>query len=407
MSTNSGSRLRITSEIQNFQFSRGQRALLENVEVFIKEPNNQTESQTQILNEIYFIKKIIGCAHVLFPVEILEGSRLVFPYIEKSLLDYSEKLSHQQVLEQILNPLLTALIYIHSKGVVHGDLKIENIRITEELKIYISDFGNSQSTHGHNAHRICALSQHQAPDISISPIYDIYSIGVLTFQMLFGLEFIRDFQIKNRNFNDIPESKNIPLNLLNFIKIATAPNVADRFHSAQAAYDFIFSDKALFTKQLTIEKYDLENYFEVYLEFMKQIFIASHLPISRFDEFIGANGEKYHNRLCCWLESSKTLLLHVKLGESIIGIIETSILNDGRGQISSLFIHQNYRNQGIAKKLQEKAFEFFKSRSCHEVILNVAQTNELALAHYQRTGWEKTNLSNYPDSVCLRYAKWF
>jgi serine/threonine protein kinase len=46
------------------------------------------------------------------------------------------------VLVEVAQALLTALEFVHSKGIVHGDVKISNILI-QKGKFYLADFGSS------------------------------------------------------------------------------------------------------------------------------------------------------------------------------------------------------------------------------------------------------------------------
>ena len=47
-----------------------------------------------------------------------------------------------EVLEEVARALLAALEFVHSKGIVHGDVKISNILI-QKGKFYLADFGSS------------------------------------------------------------------------------------------------------------------------------------------------------------------------------------------------------------------------------------------------------------------------
>ena len=45
----------------------------------------------------------------------------------------------------ILGQILSALQYIHRRGIVHQDIKMENIMIDKELNIKLFDFGFAQA----------------------------------------------------------------------------------------------------------------------------------------------------------------------------------------------------------------------------------------------------------------------
>lgn len=381
--------------------SIGQKALWEGQTVYIKKPNEKAESHAQLQNEMMMLTQLADVRNVLRPVGCLNSQTLAFPFIEKCLVDFQGKLDIKTIQEKILKSLLETAMQLHQKQIVHGDIKLENIYLTDDMELLLGDFGKASLLGAHLPHPIEALSQHRPADITVSPIYDVYSIGVIAYQLLFGAHFMRDFQLKGRNFALIPESQFVPKSLLDFISIATDLVATNRFSSASCAYDFLFTEALESTPEPLIEPYDLDQYFEVYLECMKQTFLASNHPLSRFDDFISSYGEKYFQRLKKWSASPDTVLLHLKYRWQIVGILEGSILKDGDGMINTLFIHSNFRSRGLAQKLETVALDFFRNRGCRKATLNVAKDNLSAIRFYQKNGWSENEASTYPDAIRL------
>jgi hypothetical protein len=80
-------------------------------------------------------------------VTLVRESRVAIEYaLEMPLLTCSLSLVPRpisdEVLEEVARALIVALEFVHSKGIVHGDVKISNILI-QKGKFYLADFGSS------------------------------------------------------------------------------------------------------------------------------------------------------------------------------------------------------------------------------------------------------------------------
>lgn len=94
----------------------------------------------------------------------------------------------------VLDQLCEALDYAHAHGVIHRDLKPENVLLTEQGRVKIGDFGIARSL---SAATLTAagmvmgsaryISPEQAQGRAASGASDIYSAGVLAYEMLTGL----------------------------------------------------------------------------------------------------------------------------------------------------------------------------------------------------------------------------
>ena len=132
---------------------------------------------------------------------------IVMEYIcAGDLLSYIRKRSKltEAVAKYIFKQIILGLQYIHSKGVVHRDIKLDNILIDLDNKIKICDFGVSKRIRqGDIMVEQCGTPAYIAPEILKNKGYkgfgvDIWSAGVVLYAMLSG-----NVPFKANNVNDL------------------------------------------------------------------------------------------------------------------------------------------------------------------------------------------------------------
>ncbi|MHB1000160.1 MAG: protein kinase domain-containing protein [Armatimonadota bacterium] len=145
--------------------------------------------------------------------------------------------------------LCSVLDFAHSKGFIHGDLKPANIMVTTEGQIKIADFWVSNAVSASQSIRTSVLMRsvhYMSPEIAegqpSTPSSDIYSLGIIMFQLLTGtLPFDGDTPISialKHSKEPVPSIRSInpgvPKTLESVISTAMQKSPADRFRSARA-----------------------------------------------------------------------------------------------------------------------------------------------------------------------------
>ncbi|XP_069647328.1 ribosomal protein S6 kinase-related protein isoform X2 [Haliaeetus albicilla] len=83
------------------------------------------------------------------------------------------------------------IMYLHDLGIMHRDVKMENILLDERGHLKLTDFGLSRHLRwGERAHTICGTLQYMAPEVLSGGPYghtaDWWSLGVLLFALASG-----------------------------------------------------------------------------------------------------------------------------------------------------------------------------------------------------------------------------
>ena len=148
--------------------------------------------------------------------------------------------SAMRLMEQVTAALATA----HRNNVIHRDLKPENILLDEDGNHYLADFGIAkdaalQTDDGSSLEQIKGtpdyLSPEQARGEAVTPQTDIYSLGVLLYEVLTGEHPFPQLSGVERLFKHLNESlpliqtQELPDGVNDVIQRATAKNPAHRY----------------------------------------------------------------------------------------------------------------------------------------------------------------------------------
>ena len=153
------------------------------------------EREFQVLSTLYHENIInLRCTYVteknVFMVtEVVHGGELLEGITEEG--SYSEA-DARRIIVQILK----AVEYLHSKKVVHRDIKLENILMSDRspnATVKLIDFGLSRLPQdGSEMRTICGSPLYVAPEIldmnlsdtAYTPAVDMWSVGVILFILL-------------------------------------------------------------------------------------------------------------------------------------------------------------------------------------------------------------------------------
>lgn len=118
----------------------------------------------------------------------------VMPYLSKGHLGQRDMRNDEGRIIDVLRSLLSALGYAHTRGIVHRDVKAENVLFDNADRPVLADFGIAlpfrSSTRITNAGFAVGSAAYMAPEQArgdnVDGRADIYAMGVLAYEMLTG-----------------------------------------------------------------------------------------------------------------------------------------------------------------------------------------------------------------------------
>jgi serine/threonine protein kinase, bacterial len=178
--------------------------------------------------------------HPFLVMELIEGGTL-----RELLAERGPMPPHAVV--AVLRPMLGGLAAAHRAGLVHRDVKPENVLISDDGDVKIADFGLVRAVAAAGITStsvilgtVAYLSPEQVRDGNAGPRSDVYSAGILTYELLTGgTPFTGDSPLSiayQRLDNDVPRPstliEGVPAQFDDFVACATARDPAERYADA-------------------------------------------------------------------------------------------------------------------------------------------------------------------------------
>ena len=108
------------------------------------------------------------------------------------LLKHRKKLTEIEVQCYTIQ-LINALIYLHSNKIIHRDLKLKNLFLTDKMELKVGDFGLSTKLdfEGERKRKICGTPNYIAPEMlngktGYTYKVDIWALGVIIYTLIIG-----------------------------------------------------------------------------------------------------------------------------------------------------------------------------------------------------------------------------
>ena len=151
-----------------------------------------------------------------------------------------------------LRSVLQGLTEVHSTGLIHRDIKPDNVLITSHHRVKLGDFGlvratNAQPTSNMIVGTVSYLAPEQVTGEDMTPATDVYSAGIVLFELLTGtVPFSGDTPIAHATARlnaDVPApstlGKGVPKLVDALVATATARDPRERFADAEEFLDAI------------------------------------------------------------------------------------------------------------------------------------------------------------------------
>ena len=204
---------------------------------FLREAQAAASLQHPNVVSIYDMGEVDG--HLFIAMEFVQGADLESLYLTAAPMSLQEKLD-------IVIDVLTGLTFAHKRGIVHRDIKPANIRIAEDGRAKLMDFGvahlassNLTST-GASLGTPVYMSPEQMTGGKATPATDVFAVGAVLYELLTGKKpfdaptlqslFYKILTEKPKPIREVTHG--LPSALDHIVEKAMAKDAAQRYQTA-------------------------------------------------------------------------------------------------------------------------------------------------------------------------------
>lgn len=127
-------------------------------------------------------------------IEVLETPKKRYLVMELCFGDLRERLARGPLAEaearHVALGIAKALQHLHSRGIVHRDVKLENVMMGEGDTPKLADFGLAKVSAGEDMRTSCGTPTYAAPELlcaaGYGPAVDLWALGVVFYTLLCG-----------------------------------------------------------------------------------------------------------------------------------------------------------------------------------------------------------------------------
>lgn len=211
---------------------------------FVRKFNYESQAAASLLHPNIvnvFDVGLSGSYHYIV-MELVSGHTL------KEYLDQMQGFMQEDAVINIALQICSALSQAHQNGIVHRDIKAQNILVSENGSVKVADFGIARAATTStlvNTKEVVGSVHYASPEQARGGIVDarsdLYSLGILMFELATKeLPFVGDTPVTvalKQIKDDLPDPRifnsNISKGLASIIEKATAKTPAERYRTAE------------------------------------------------------------------------------------------------------------------------------------------------------------------------------
>lgn len=134
---------------------------------------------------------------------------------------------------------------------------------------------------------------------------------------------------------------------------------------------------------ITLEK----NQIEALSNFAKEVFIDYYQDLIGLDQSLYMTEKFLSEKAIIDLLNENAIFKMIKNQDEILAFIEY-LKQDNRIFLSKLYVHKDYRHQGLGKILLDDCIEYGKNNNCNSIYLTVNKYNTNSINIYKHLGFK-------------------